>query len=125
MYSLYYLYVILTGLQRSVVTGTEPWGLGLNETTLPQLLKSLGYRSHIIGKVNMGSAQWLHSLLVCVRSCNNGGIQSLIVAPHSAKNTPHSCSQCTLYGSIYLWLHSFIYLWLYGSIPLQPVFVFS
>ena len=39
-------------MEHSVVPGAQPWGLGLNETLLPQYLKELGYKTHIIGKVH-------------------------------------------------------------------------
>ena len=39
-------------MEHSVVLGAQPWGLGLNETLLPQYLKELGYKTHIIGKVH-------------------------------------------------------------------------
>lgn len=34
-----------------MIVGPEPWGLGINETILPQYLKNLGYATHIVGKV--------------------------------------------------------------------------
>ena len=39
------------GLQNGVVSADEPFGLGLNETLLPQYLKKYGYRTHMVGKV--------------------------------------------------------------------------
>ena len=39
------------GLQRSVIVGAEPYGLGLDEKIMPEYLKELGYRTHIVGKV--------------------------------------------------------------------------
>ena len=39
------------GLQRSVVVGPEPWGLGINESILPQYLKDVGDATHAVGKV--------------------------------------------------------------------------
>ena len=39
------------GLQKGVVFADEPFGLGLNETLLPQYLKKYGYRTHMVGKV--------------------------------------------------------------------------
>ena len=41
----------ISGLQHGVILGSEPYGLSLNETLLPQYLKELGYNTHIIGKV--------------------------------------------------------------------------
>ena len=43
-----YLY---TGLQHGVILTPEPWGMGLEEVILPQYLKELGYKTHIVGKV--------------------------------------------------------------------------
>jgi len=40
-------------MQRSVIVSSAPWGLGLNETLLPQYLNTLGYSSHIVGKVRV------------------------------------------------------------------------
>lgn len=39
------------GLQKSVIVGSAPYGLGLDEKIMPQYLKTLGYKSHIVGKV--------------------------------------------------------------------------
>ena len=33
--------------------GTQPYGLPLGEATTPQYLKSLGYRTHGVGKVQL------------------------------------------------------------------------
>ena len=41
------------GLQKSVIVGSAPYGLGLNETIMPQYLKKLGYKTHIVGKVSL------------------------------------------------------------------------
>lgn len=41
----------LVGLQHETIFGTQPYGLPLNETTTPQYLRSLGYRTHGVGKV--------------------------------------------------------------------------
>jgi len=47
-------YPIHTGMQHSVIDKGEPWGVGLNETFLPQQLKTLGYKTHAIGKWHLG-----------------------------------------------------------------------
>ena len=39
------------GLQHGVITTSQPYGLGLNETLLPEYLNKVGYSSHIVGKV--------------------------------------------------------------------------
>ena len=58
-----YCYVPRTGMEHSVVLGAQPWGLGLNETLLPQYLKGLGYKTHIIGKVHRAKGPF--TLLRC------------------------------------------------------------
>ena len=40
-----------TGLQHSVILGSEPYGLPLDVTIMPQWLQKLGYRTHMVGKV--------------------------------------------------------------------------
>ncbi|KAL4235320.1 hypothetical protein ACF0H5_006955 [Mactra antiquata] len=45
---------IHTGLQHSVIYGTETYGLPLNEKIMPQWFKELGYRTHIVGKWHLG-----------------------------------------------------------------------
>ena len=43
---------IATGVQHATIFGTQAYGLPLGEATTPQYLKSLGYRTHGVGKVN-------------------------------------------------------------------------
>ena len=38
-------------MQSGVIKAAHPWGIGLNETFLPQYLKLQGYVNHAIGKV--------------------------------------------------------------------------
>ncbi|KAK7495650.1 hypothetical protein BaRGS_00013097 [Batillaria attramentaria] len=45
---------IHTGMQNGVIVGDQPYGLPLTETLMPQHLKPLGYRSHIVGKWHLG-----------------------------------------------------------------------
>ncbi|VDI22791.1 Hypothetical predicted protein [Mytilus galloprovincialis] len=45
---------IHTGLQSGVIVGSQPYGLPLNLTIMPQWLKQLGYRTHMVGKWHLG-----------------------------------------------------------------------
>lgn len=38
-------------MQESVILGSNPWGVDLNETFLPEVLKQQGYVTHAVGKV--------------------------------------------------------------------------
>ena len=38
-------------MQEAVILGPEAWGVGLNETFLPEMLKEQDYSTHAIGKV--------------------------------------------------------------------------
>ncbi len=44
-------YPMHTGMQHDVLSTTRKYGLGLNETLLPQYLKQQGYNTHVTGKV--------------------------------------------------------------------------
>ena len=39
------------GMQHSIIHISQPYGLSLNETLLPQYLQKLGYATHAVGKV--------------------------------------------------------------------------
>ena len=41
------------GMQTKVIYPAQSWGLGLNETLLPQHLRELGYSTHAVGKVGI------------------------------------------------------------------------
>ena len=40
-------------MQDGVILAAQPYGLGLNETLMPQYLKELGYTTHGVGKVGI------------------------------------------------------------------------
>ena len=48
-------------MQSGVIYAAQPYGLGLNETLMPQYLKELGYATHGVGKV------W-HFMLVATKN---------------------------------------------------------
>ena len=50
------------GMQHSVIQISQPYGLGLNETILPQYLQKLGYATHAVGKVSGGLVFVVHIL---------------------------------------------------------------
>ena len=43
----YYLYYVL---QHSIIAATEPYGLPTENKLLPEMLKKVGYRTHMVGK---------------------------------------------------------------------------
>ena len=43
--------IIASGLQHGSIFSSQPYGLPLDEVTLPQYLKPLGYVTHGVGKV--------------------------------------------------------------------------
>ena len=43
---LHYYYV----LQHSIIAATEPYGLPTENKLLPEMLKKVGYRTHMVGK---------------------------------------------------------------------------
>jgi arylsulfatase A-like enzyme len=51
-------YPIRYGLQSGVLEDAKPYGLALNETLLPELLNSAGWRTHMVGKWHLGHVGW-------------------------------------------------------------------
>ena len=54
-------HAIRTGFWRGNVKPSEEWGLRLNETTLPEMLKRNGYSTHGVGKWHCGMYTWEHT----------------------------------------------------------------
>ena len=42
----------LSGIQHFVIFAAQPYGLPLKEVTIAQYLKTLGYKTHAVGKVS-------------------------------------------------------------------------
>lgn len=47
-------YPIHIGMQSDTIYAPNAWGVGLNETFLPQYLKKQGYKTHAVGKWHLG-----------------------------------------------------------------------
>ena len=54
-------HAIRTGFWKGNIKPTEEWGLRLNETTIPEMLKRNGYATHGIGKWHCGLYTWDHT----------------------------------------------------------------
>ena len=61
-------------MQHGVIRGSAPYGVGLDETLMPEFLKEVGYASHIVGKVTCQCYTWN----VVVFFCNQGSKYSNI-----------------------------------------------
>ena len=53
-------------MQHSVILAAQPYGLGLNETLLPQHLQKLGYATHAVGKVSGVKTIFVQLRVACV-----------------------------------------------------------
>ena len=49
------------GMQHGVIRASAPYGLGLEQKLLPEILKSAGYATHLIGKWHLGYFQSNHT----------------------------------------------------------------
>ena len=73
------------GMQHSVIQISQPYGLGLNETLLPQYLQKLGYATHAVGKV---SGVLVFVVLILHDDLNWFCQLSEWMPPHSMKGSP-------------------------------------
>ena len=63
------------GMQTGVIFGDQPYGLPLTVKLMPQYLKPLGYRSHIVGKVS-----GVHRSVVMAMPCfRDAGMQHHVI----------------------------------------------
>lgn len=50
-------YMLRMGMQHSVISNPEPWGLPVSERLLPEYLHDLGYSTNLVGKWHLGFAR--------------------------------------------------------------------
>eukprot|EP01084_Bolivina_argentea_P312131 540363_1 len=82
-------YPVHTGLQHGVITAGCPYGLSLNLTIIPQDLKRVGYKNHIIGKWHLGFFTPQHTPLYRGFDTHLGyleGIEDYYVHNHTQTN---------------------------------------
>lgn len=60
--------LLFPGLQNGVINSCRRYGLGLNETILPQYLKKLGYATYGLGKVDKDWMNVTHLEFWCMRT---------------------------------------------------------
>ena len=53
-------YALTTGMGHGVVMATQPWGLPLSETLMPELMQRAGYTTHHVGKWHLGHYSKAH-----------------------------------------------------------------
>ena len=56
------------GLQHWVISDAEPWGLPLKHTTIAQNFKTLGYATHIVGKVRLCCKFLIATSFLCMHT---------------------------------------------------------
>lgn len=53
-------YAVTTGMGHGVVMSTQPWGLPISETLMPELMQNAGYTTHHVGKWHLGHYSKAH-----------------------------------------------------------------
>ena len=60
------------GIQHFVIFAAQPYGLPLKEVTIAQYLKTLGYKTHAVGKVTVQRAAVLQAWSLRLARNKNG-----------------------------------------------------